>query len=647
MSGQKFTVYLPKQGVRVLSLDIDLTVSEVISIIIDRQLYGGQFVWSHNPRIYQPADLQFDEDEQVMLQKAHTYLNTQPSKMADLRLLRFFFGDGPRNPDGQIDLFLMSDAIVTNRLISLDGQVPRSELVDYLYDAAQESKTFLVQGTPGSGKTTLCRLLFNHIIAKEPESRVSVTGIWREQKEANPNNRVEDSFTASCARGDQEFDLQSVRVRKRHWILMDDAQTTYSDYGLWSNFLKNPYDGFFIVLFASYGSQRPPGVVAHSVGTPNNFLPHQCVGLCPKKNSMVDAEEIPGLYFLLAEYHQFIAIKKLKDPNLPVIEPDLLDWIFQVSSGHIGAIDSIIFGIKFVAKFHRGKPFSLASFFSACDGPQKMLEHCVRGPAFDRGLPTLQRLKDGWNISAVSFLQTLLASGGPLTFEFANQPSGAMLAHQLGWITLVVDQQNAGFRADFPSLIHRSRVSYLLNGLEALPTSIQNMSLLQFVVAVIGTFSSTALSKAARHTSGPNARPSFPEAHFQNEMYTAAWRLTGGQGLWLSPEFGTPRTTSPSGHIDFFVTGTNSWGIEVLREDDRIEDHMKRFEPGGAYHSWIANQTLSDYVILDFRVNTTAMESFPRLEHTKLFHVSFQDEFNGFTIRDCHLNVHSEGTLLP
>ncbi|KAJ6586995.1 hypothetical protein DFH09DRAFT_241764 [Mycena vulgaris] len=210
-----------------------------------------------------------------------------------------------------------------------------------------------LRGTTGSGKSTLCLLVFNHIIAKEPDSRVSVTGLWKDHKKANPNSRVQDSLAASCERGYPDFDLQAATVRQHHWVLFDEVQTTYDDDVLWSSFLKEPNDGFFVVLFASYGSQSPPGVSARSIGTRNNFLPHQCMSLRATRNG-IHAEEIPGLYFVPAEFNHFIAVKRQKDMDLPIMAQDLLDWIFRVSSGHIGAIASRVtsFGICMWQKHH-------------------------------------------------------------------------------------------------------------------------------------------------------------------------------------------------------------------------------------------------------------------------------------------------------
>ncbi|KAF8437406.1 hypothetical protein BGX38DRAFT_1211648, partial [Terfezia claveryi] len=37
------------------------------------------------------------------------------------------------------------------------------------------------------------------------------------------------------------------------------------------------------------------------------------------------------------------------------------------------------------------------------------------------------------------------------------------------------------------------------------------------------------------------------------------------------------------GYLDFYVNGDLNWGIELLREGDRMKQHAKRFIEDGAY----------------------------------------------------------------
>jgi hypothetical protein len=64
------------------------------------------------------------------------------------------------------------------------------------------------------------------------------------------------------------------------------------------------------------------------------------MGLRPTKNGDL---HIPGLYFLPEEYDSLLQIWS---NQLPTLAQDLRDWVFVVSSGHIGAIDSILATVK-------------------------------------------------------------------------------------------------------------------------------------------------------------------------------------------------------------------------------------------------------------------------------------------------------------
>jgi hypothetical protein len=51
------------------------------------------------------------------------------------------------------------------------------------------------------------------------------------------------------------------------------------------------------------------------------------------------------------------------------------------------------------------------------------------------------------------------------------------------------------------------------------------------------------------------------------------------------------------GRIDLFLK-KRKWGIEVLKDGDRMTQHIDRFKPEGAYGSW---KIVSKHIILDFR----------------------------------------------
>ncbi|KAJ7709681.1 hypothetical protein B0H17DRAFT_1190862 [Mycena rosella] len=511
-------------------------------------------------------------------------------------------------PDAALDSFAVF-SLKHRRNVSSSLTAPRPPLVSYLYETGINFKFFLVRGTPGSGKTYLCRLLYDYIMAEDPEARLTLLTFWEPVgtlQESLNNPRVANGDSIDVADGDG----------RRHWVLIDEAQTTYSDAVLWSTFLKDPPSSFSIVLFASYGIQN------------NNSA---------DIIDDINGTSIPGLYFSQEDYATLLKIRQAKE-ELPILAPDLKQWVYEISNGHIGATDSILRTVTTQTKQLHLPEVSLDDFMGRFPSAEVALKACSRGAAFDRGLPKESALKDKKNIPAVGFLLQLLQADG---LVFDHLPDDAEQAHKKGWVT--VDEDGSTFRVEFPSLFHRVRLSYLLCGATKVPPDVDVMSLVDFVTAVVASFSTNVLRQPARHTAGPRSTASIPEAQWHNEFYVGAYRVTGGSGLWLSPEFGTG-STGTVGRIDFYVKGSKMWGIEVLRDGDRIQDHLRRFLPGGAYHNWIQVGAIQEYVVLDFRSHTAPRKEFPT--HPRLLHIEFSNEYRNFEIKDNLLKPLRSGTLL-
>jgi hypothetical protein len=120
-------------------------------------------------------------------------------------------------------------------------------------------------------------------------------------------------------------------------------------------------------------------------------------------------------------------------------------------------------------------------------------------------------------------------------------------------------------------------------------------SLPVFCEAVLRKFSRTGLLLSCKGRLGASARVRPPEAQFQDEWYRAFNSLLG-HGHAISSEW----SQSSDGRIDFRIVGPK-WGIELLRDGDRLAEHCNRFLTTGAYHRWIANGLVKDWIILDCR----------------------------------------------
>lgn len=54
--------------------------------------------------------------------------------------------------------------------------------------------------------------------------------------------------------------------------------------------------------------------------------------------------------------------------------------------------------------------------------------------------------------------------------------------------------------------------------------------------------------------------------------------------------------------IDFMVKDPG-WGIELLREGDRLGEHCQRFVGNGKYTPWIRDGSIRDWLIIDCRTS--------------------------------------------
>lgn len=88
------------------------------------------------------------------------------------------------------------------------------------------------------------------------------------------------------------------------------------------------------------------------------------------------------------------------------------------------------------------------------------------------------------------------------------------------------------------------------------------------------------------------------ESTYQDEFYRVAHEVLG-YAMNISSEW----SSGGNGRIDFRLAQVG-WGIELLREGDRLKDHCERFNPGGRYATWIQDGSIQDWLIIDCRTST-------------------------------------------
>jgi hypothetical protein len=91
------------------------------------------------------------------------------------------------------------------------------------------------------------------------------------------------------------------------------------------------------------------------------------------------------------------------------------------------------------------------------------------------------------------------------------------------------------------------------------------------------------------------------EDQYQKEFYRCLFTKLDGHVV-ISPEY-VVKAGTKGGTIDFLVA-QKKWALELLRDRDRLVEHMRRFEPGGQYFGMIQSRVMEQYIVLDFSYTT-------------------------------------------
>ncbi|KAJ7706341.1 hypothetical protein B0H17DRAFT_624295 [Mycena rosella] len=157
---------------------MESTVSKIVATIVQQKLFGANRIqWENSPSLYNPGTLQWDPVRSIRLKYAKSWWADSPHRLEDLKSLSDYFPESDTLDPRQIHLVLVTDKLFPfkhRRNVSSLLTAPRLPLVSYLYETGINLKFFLVRGTPGSGKTYLCRLLYDHIMAEDPEARLTL-----------------------------------------------------------------------------------------------------------------------------------------------------------------------------------------------------------------------------------------------------------------------------------------------------------------------------------------------------------------------------------------------------------------------------------------------------------------------------------------
>ncbi|EAW21873.1 uncharacterized protein NFIA_070440 [Aspergillus fischeri NRRL 181] len=97
------------------------------------------------------------------------------------------------------------------------------------------------------------------------------------------------------------------------------------------------------------------------------------------------------------------------------------------------------------------------------------------------------------------------------------------------------------------------------------------------------------------------AQPKPIEAQYQDEFYRCFNKIAG-RGVTICSEWS--RTTN--GRVNFYIPD-KGWAVEIVREQDRINEHIMRFRKNGKYYPWVESGLIDDWIIVNC---TTSMPTY-------------------------------------
>jgi len=457
----------------------------------------------------------------------------------------------------------------------------REDTVRKLFDLLISERVVQVRGTPTTGKTVLATLLFNYIISE----KLLYEPVYFQWQLYGEGTREKASWLRFlCANSEGIVDEETFNKSNNVIVMVDEAQLSYKDNSFWLECVKELRQrtfGPFLILFSSFGS--PTATALQIEGSaPIELLPRQRVSLLRQIGSTTDL----SLCFNFNEAEDMcssvIGNRSFK------VDKEVLRYLFILTNGHPG----LTYGLL-KAFFEREdvRPLILtcstvtmtnaSRFFGNDDALFFCIENCV-----GRSLPKRRDLQKPENGDLVELLRRAVENYGIEAFEPENI-RGLEDAYRKGYLHATSTHGEGINLYSFPSLLHHRAVERLL--FPSADDSIQ-CELKELCFAALEKFSPTSLQSHARKINRiPGATR--PEAQYAYELYRCLYVITGGKCI-----IHTEYSYTVEGRIDFFIK-SRQWGIECIKDSDRMSNHENRFQGKGAYGSW---GIVCDYVILNF-----------------------------------------------
>jgi hypothetical protein len=450
-----------------------------------------------------------------------------------------------KRPDESQSPSLKNDGISPQK-----NHLPRSEVVQQIYDTARDRQHVVIGSSAATGKTSLLQLLKKKLVEEEEGANVIRIHL-------NSSMTVQHLMELLTKNGISTDDLSELEQIKNTWLLLDDAQNAYDRKfdPFWQFVVKSIAsaevdDNLFVVIAATYNLSTPK--------SPADFR-----GLA-RIDPNVTEKEARELFQMHAEVWGY------KDWN--TFRETLIDIskFSESKSYHVGVVMA---GVRMLAD-KRKQP----------DQPALTEERALallRKEEFVGFLDRCFRLPDDLPVHYKDRLLDVVIEGG----QDVILDNDALLTPfiRAGLLTRSGKFSNIAARWYYNHRCFPYRAAKAPENLDEL------------ISLAVGSIS----AKRLRDT----LVDGFPkEATFQHLFNEAMSQLLPLDNA-IIPELNTLVTNPPSGpdvtgELDFYVDGKLKWCVELLRNGIGIGEHIGRFDLSNGKYRKV---DMNEYIVVDCR----------------------------------------------
>jgi hypothetical protein len=424
------------------------------------------------------------------------------------------------------------------------------------------------------GKTSLLQL-FRQFCAKQGVTCIYVSMLMKDFTEVLLDKTGIDARTWTL-RPDRNGRCVCGDSRRSFIVMLDDAQSLYSDEHLWASLIKCDSESALprnisFIISATYSLTTEVSPVDF------NQLRHRLV----RRNFLLSEREVVEFIRMYsAKYIANVAVALLTDPALIAL-------LVQQCQGHIGVL---YVSLRTITDefFHRSQVTvqDVVGFYLSKD-MVKCFSRCYKS-----GVSTLPEEMRKYLARSVGT--------GPVPVL----PEGVEACTLL--VRSGVLEEPANGLAQFTSPAASAFINDLIFPRRSVDSieAITQRGAFELMKAVVRRMSGTTLRQSV-----VDARRDMPsEATFQHLML-AGLEAETPPACYICPELsksfpeqaGQAIGVAVTGRCDFYINGGLRWAIEALINGDAVGEHIARLEGGGKYEGL----AYVDYVVVDFRVNAT------------------------------------------